>query len=107
MTQHSIPLGRIFGISIGLDYSWFVIFALLTWMLARSYPLNRRCHRGRRQGHQDHWQQRRSAGGHCRQTERERKCSWFCTQMAHPTRFERVTLAFGALLLPALALAAR
>ena len=29
MTQHSIPLGRIFGIPIGLDYSWFVIFALL------------------------------------------------------------------------------
>src|ERR1035437_9830153 len=37
MTQHSIPLGRIFGIPIGLDYSWFVIFALLTWMLAGSY----------------------------------------------------------------------
>ena len=39
MSQHSIPLGRIFGIPIGLHYSWFVIFALLTWMLARSsYP---------------------------------------------------------------------
>jgi len=37
MTQHSIPLGKIFGIEIGLDYSWFVIFALLTWMLAGSY----------------------------------------------------------------------
>ncbi len=37
MTQHSIPLGRILGIRIGLDYSWFVIFALLTWMLADSY----------------------------------------------------------------------
>lgn len=37
MTQHSIPLGRIFGIEIGLDYSWFVIFVLLTWMLASSY----------------------------------------------------------------------
>jgi Zn-dependent protease len=37
MTQHSIPLGRIFGIPMGLDYSWFVIFALLTWMLAGSY----------------------------------------------------------------------
>ncbi|MGB9117952.1 site-2 protease family protein [Bradyrhizobium sp.] len=37
MTQHSIPLGKIFGIPIGLDYSWFVIFALLTWMLAGSY----------------------------------------------------------------------
>ena len=37
MNQHSIPLGKIFGIPIGLDYSWFVIFALLTWMLAGSY----------------------------------------------------------------------
>ncbi len=37
MTRHTIPLGRIFGIEIGLDYSWFVIFALLTWMLAASY----------------------------------------------------------------------
>jgi len=37
MTQHNIPLGRILGIRIGLDYSWFVIFALLTWMLADSY----------------------------------------------------------------------
>ena len=37
MPQHSIPLGRVFGIPIGLDYSWFVIFALLTWMLAGSY----------------------------------------------------------------------
>lgn len=34
MTRHNIPLGRILGIPIGLDYSWFVIFALLTWMLA-------------------------------------------------------------------------
>ena len=25
------------GIPIGLDYSWFLIFALLTWMLANSY----------------------------------------------------------------------
>jgi Zn-dependent protease/CBS domain-containing protein len=30
-------LGKVFGIQIGLDYSWFVIFALLTWMLATSY----------------------------------------------------------------------
>jgi Zn-dependent protease/CBS domain-containing protein len=37
MIRHSIPLGRIFGIPIGLDYSWFVIFALLTWMFAVSY----------------------------------------------------------------------
>jgi len=37
VNRHSIPLGKIFGIPIGLDYSWFVIFALLTWMLAGSY----------------------------------------------------------------------
>ena len=37
MTRHNIPLGRILGIPIGLDYSWFVIFALLTWVLADSY----------------------------------------------------------------------
>jgi Zn-dependent protease/CBS domain-containing protein len=37
MTRHNIPAGRILGIPIGLDYSWFVIFALLTWMLAGSY----------------------------------------------------------------------
>ena len=37
MTRHSIPLGRILGVPIGLDYSWFVIFALLTWTLAGSY----------------------------------------------------------------------
>ena len=37
MSRHNIPLGRILGIPIGLDYSWFVIFALLTWMLAGSY----------------------------------------------------------------------
>jgi Zn-dependent protease/CBS domain-containing protein len=37
MTRQNIPLGRIVGIPIGLDYSWFLIFALLTWMLASSY----------------------------------------------------------------------
>jgi Zn-dependent protease len=37
MTRHNIPLGRILGIPIGLDYSWFVIFALLTLMLGSSY----------------------------------------------------------------------
>jgi Zn-dependent protease/CBS domain-containing protein len=35
--QHTIPLGRILGIPIGLDYSWFLIFGLLTWSLASSY----------------------------------------------------------------------
>lgn len=37
MFRHNIPLGRILGIPIGLDYSWFLVFALLTWMLAGSY----------------------------------------------------------------------
>lgn len=37
MTRHHIPLGRILGIPVGLDYSWFLIFALLTWSLAGSY----------------------------------------------------------------------
>ena len=37
MNKSSISLGRILGIPIGLDYSWFLIFALLTWMLATSY----------------------------------------------------------------------
>ena len=37
MNRSSISLGRIFGIPIGVDYSWFLIFALLTWSLATSY----------------------------------------------------------------------
>jgi len=37
MTRHTIPLGRIAGIPVGLDYSWFLIFVLLTWMLAVNY----------------------------------------------------------------------
>ena len=37
MTRHHIPIGRILGIPIGLDYSWFVVFTLFTWVLARSY----------------------------------------------------------------------
>jgi Zn-dependent protease len=37
MNRNTIPLGRILGIPIGLDYSWFLIFALLTWMLATNY----------------------------------------------------------------------
>lgn len=37
MFRHTIPIGRIFGISIDLDYSWFFILALLTWMLAVNY----------------------------------------------------------------------
>jgi Zn-dependent protease len=37
MNRSAIPLGRILGIPIGLDYSWFLIFALLTWTLAVGY----------------------------------------------------------------------
>jgi len=37
MSRHTIPAGRIFGISIDLDYSWFLIVGLLAWMLADSY----------------------------------------------------------------------
>jgi Zn-dependent protease len=37
MNKSAISLGRILGIPIGLDYSWFLIFALLTWSLATSY----------------------------------------------------------------------
>ncbi len=37
MFRHSIPIGRIFGISVDLDYSWFLLVGLLSWMLAVSY----------------------------------------------------------------------
>jgi len=37
VTRQNVPLGGILGIPIGLDYSWFLIFALLTWMLGGSY----------------------------------------------------------------------
>lgn len=37
MFRHTIPLGRVLGIEIDLDYSWFLVFGLLTWVLAVSY----------------------------------------------------------------------
>jgi Zn-dependent protease/CBS domain-containing protein len=37
MLKSGIPLGRLFGISLRLHYSWFFIFALITWALAGSY----------------------------------------------------------------------
>lgn len=37
MFRHTIPLGRIMGILIDVDYSWFLIFGLLTWALAVGY----------------------------------------------------------------------
>jgi Zn-dependent protease len=37
MTVRTVPLGRIAGIPIGLDYSWFLVFVLMTWTLAVGY----------------------------------------------------------------------
>ena len=37
MFRHTIPIGRVLGIPIELDYSWFLIAALITWMLAVNY----------------------------------------------------------------------
>ena len=37
LSARSIPLGRIRGIRIALDASWFIVFGLLTWMLAVAY----------------------------------------------------------------------
>jgi len=37
MNRQGISLGRILGIPIWLDYSWFLAFVLITWMLATSY----------------------------------------------------------------------
>ena len=37
MLRKHITLGRISGISINLDYSWFLIFFLLAWILATNY----------------------------------------------------------------------
>jgi Zn-dependent protease len=37
MFRHTLPIGRIFGISVDLDFSWFLVIGLLTWMLAASY----------------------------------------------------------------------
>ncbi len=33
----TIPLGHVFGIPIDLDYSWFLVFVLITWTLAVGY----------------------------------------------------------------------
>lgn len=37
MNKHTISLGKILGIPVGLDPSWFLIFIFLTWSLASSY----------------------------------------------------------------------
>ena len=37
MFRHTIPIGRVLGIPIDLDYSWFLIAILITWLLAVNY----------------------------------------------------------------------
>jgi Zn-dependent protease/CBS domain-containing protein len=37
MLKGGIPIGKAFGISLKLHYSWFFIFALITWALAANY----------------------------------------------------------------------
>jgi Zn-dependent protease/CBS domain-containing protein len=37
LNRQGISLGRILGIPIRLDYSWFLVFVLITWTLAASY----------------------------------------------------------------------
>ncbi len=37
MLRHTLPIGRIMGIPIDVDFSWFLVFGLLTWILAVSY----------------------------------------------------------------------
>lgn len=37
MFRHTLPLGHIMGIPIDVDYSWFLVFGLVTWLLAVSY----------------------------------------------------------------------
>ncbi len=37
MLKDGIPLGRVFGISVRLHYSWFIIFAVVIWSLAADY----------------------------------------------------------------------
>lgn len=40
MPVSAVRLGRVFGVELKLDYSWFLIFALVTWMLAgRHFPM--------------------------------------------------------------------
>jgi Zn-dependent protease/CBS domain-containing protein len=37
MNKNSIRLGQIFGIPVGVDYSWFLVLILFTWTFATSY----------------------------------------------------------------------
>lgn len=35
--QGSLTIGRVWGIPIGLHYSWFLVFGLISWSLAGGY----------------------------------------------------------------------
>ena len=37
MFRHAFPIGKIFGVEVDLDYTWFLIVGLLAWMLAVNY----------------------------------------------------------------------
>jgi Zn-dependent protease/CBS domain-containing protein len=37
MTRQSLSFGKIFGIAIGVDLSWFLVMAMLTWTFAVGY----------------------------------------------------------------------
>lgn len=37
MMGNTLRLGRLFGIELKLDYSWFIVFVLVTWSLAGEY----------------------------------------------------------------------
>jgi Zn-dependent protease len=37
MTRYALRLGRVLGIEIKLDYSWFIVFILTAWSLAGQY----------------------------------------------------------------------
>src|SRR5512140_752621 len=37
MNKQTLSLGSVLGIPIRLDYSWFLVFAFLTWNLAVGY----------------------------------------------------------------------
>lgn len=37
MLKGGIPIGKLFGVSLRLNYSWFVIFAVVTWSLTANY----------------------------------------------------------------------
>ncbi|MDP2931511.1 MAG: site-2 protease family protein [Chloroflexota bacterium] len=37
MLRGGVPIGRAFGVALRLNYSWFIVFALVTWALAFGY----------------------------------------------------------------------